>query len=81
MMSQNMAVWLQNVIKAAHKRPMPILSFPSVQLLGISVEELIGSSDLQARGMKAVADAAPSLASVSMMDLSVEAQALRMAST
>lgn len=74
-MSQNMAVWLQNVIKAANKRPMPILSFPSVQLLGISVEDLIGSSDLQARGMKAVADAAPSLASVSMMDLSVEAQA------
>lgn len=74
-MSRNMAVWLQDVIKAADKRPMPILSFPSVQLLGISVEDLIGSSALQARGMKAVADAAPSLASVSMMDLSVEAQA------
>ena len=74
-MSQTMTAWLQNIAASKAKSPMPILSFPSVQLLGVTVEDLIASSDLQARGMKAIADAVPSLASVSMMDLSVEAEA------
>lgn len=56
-------------------KPFPILSFPCVQLIGCSVRELVSSSELQAKGMKAVADRCPSLASVSMMDLSVEAEA------
>jgi len=44
-------------------------------LLGITVRELISSSDLQAKGMKAVADRVSAAASLSMMDLSVEAEA------
>lgn len=43
--------------------------------MGISVKELISSSDLQAEGMKRIADRVDSAASVSMMDLSVEAEA------
>lgn len=54
---------------------MPILSFPSVQLMGCTVRELVMDSALQAKGMKAVADRVDSCASVSMMDLSVEAEA------
>ncbi len=57
------------------KKAMPILSFPSVQLLDISVKELIASSDMQANGMKMIADRIDSAAAVSMMDLSVEAEA------
>ena len=53
---------------------MPVLSFPAVQLMGISVRELISDSDAQARGMKLVADRVDSAASVSLMDLSVEAE-------
>ena len=49
--------------------------FSSVSLLGITVSELISDPKLQAKGMKAVADRVPSAASVSMMDLSVEAEA------
>lgn len=54
---------------------LPILSFPSVQLLGISVKELISSSEMQVKGMKAVAERCPMAASLNMMDLSVEAEA------
>lgn len=61
-------------IRAAGKT-MPVLSFPSVSLMGITVRELISDPMLQARGMKMVADRVPSAASVSMMDLSVEAEA------
>lgn len=71
----NMKQWIAQLRAAEVKKPMPILSFPSVQLLGIDVEKLISSAELQAQGMKAVADRTDALASVSMMDLSVEAEA------
>ncbi len=71
----NMNAWLDSLIKAPVKKPMPVLSFPSISLMGITVRELISSSDLQAKGMKMIADRVDSCASVSMMDLSVEAEA------
>ena len=71
----NMTKWFADLLAAERKGTMPILSFPSISLLGVSVRELISDSDLQARGMKAVADRCPSAASVSFMDLSVEAEA------
>lgn len=69
----NMKSWLTNL--AASKKPMPILSFPSTQLLGVSVYELTHSAKLQSDGMKKVADFTDAAAAVSMMDLSVEAEA------
>lgn len=54
---------------------MPILSFPSTQLLGISVNTLIASSDAQVQGMQAILQRCPVAASLNMMDLSVEAEA------
>ena len=35
-------------------KTVPVLSFPSTQLLGIPVSELISSSDRQVEGMKAI---------------------------
>ena len=74
-MSTNMHKWLSEVMAAKIKKPMPILSFPSVQLIGATVKEIINDSDLQAEGMRKVAQRVDSLASVSFMDLSVEAEA------
>ncbi len=71
----NMKYWFEHMKEMPHKKAIPVLSFPSVQLMGISVKELISDSDLQAKGMKLIADRVPSGASVSMMDLSVEAEA------
>lgn len=71
----NMKQWLENVKNSPMKQSMPILSFPCVSLMNVSVKELTSNSDLQAKGMKLVADRHPTLASVSMMDLSVEAEA------
>ena len=73
-MKKDMRKWLQEMLDAPQKTAMPILSFPAIQLLGISVKDLISDSDIQAKGMKAVADRVPSAASVSLMDLSVEAE-------
>lgn len=70
----NMKNWLKEIGEANIKKAMPILSFPCVQLLGVSVNALVNSSELQANGMKAISDRYDTLASVSMMDLSVEAE-------
>lgn len=74
MSNYNMKQWVLGLIGTRQKKPMPILSFPSVNLLGVSVRELISDSTLQARGMQAVAENTPAAASVSFMDLSVEAE-------
>ena len=74
MSNYNMKQWVAELIGNHPKKPMPILSFPSVTLLGVGVRELILDSTLQARGMQAVAENTPAAASVSFMDLSVEAE-------
>ena len=71
----NMKLWLEEIKNSKEKLPMPILSFPCVSLMGVSVKELTTNSDLQAKGMQLIAQRHKTLASVSMMDLSVEAQA------
>ena len=73
-MKRDMKQWMKDVVDAPVKRAVPVLSFPAIQLMGITVRELISSSDAQAKGMKMVADRVPTGASVSLMDLSVEAE-------
>lgn len=74
-MNRNMKQWIEELRDADVKKALPILSFPSISLLNTNVRELISSGEMQARGMKMVADRIDSAASVSMMDLSVEADA------
>lgn len=73
-MKYDMKKWLRELLGAKEKKALPILSFPGVSLLGVTVKELISSSEIQARGMKAVADRVNAAAAVSFMDLSVEAE-------
>lgn len=69
-----MKKWLEELRLAPVKKALPVLSFPAVQLLGISVKELISDSDRQAKGMQLIAEHTDSAAAVSLMDLSVEAE-------
>lgn len=74
-MKRDMKAWAAQVIANPRKLAVPILSFPCVSLLDIEVTKLTSDPDLQAKGMKLVAEKVPTGASVSMMDLSVEAEA------
>ena len=68
---------MKNIVKEIYNnklKTIPILSFPSIQLLGITVKELIDSPEMQVKGMKAIADRCNIGASLNMMDLSVEAE-------
>ena len=73
-MKYNMKSWIEDMKGVKLKKAMPILSFPCVSLLGVTVRELISDSALQAKGMKMVADRTDAAAAVSFMDLSVEAE-------
>ena len=46
-MGRNMKKWLEGLRTAERKRAFPILSFPAVQLMGITVRELISDSGRQ----------------------------------
>ena len=63
--------------KMRHEKSMslPILTFPAVQLLGINVRELVEKPEYQARAMHLLTERYPVFAALSMMDLSVEAEA------
>lgn len=74
-MKYQMMRWLNEFRTKAAKKPIPILSFPGVQLIEGTVEELVRDGHLQALCMKAVADRYDTGAAVSLMDLSVEAEA------
>ncbi len=74
-MKTNMIEWINKIKSSQVKKSMPVLSFPAIQLMNISVNDLISSSDNQSNGMKLIADKFDTLASVSLMDLSVEAEA------
>ncbi len=71
----NMYKWIDTQIYQDKKKPFPLLSYPSVQMLYVTVKELVNDSNLQALGMKMIADAYDMPASTAYMDLSVEAEA------
>jgi uroporphyrinogen decarboxylase len=74
-MKMNMYEWVDSLNHCGPKKSLPVLTFPSVQLMDVSVRELISDSKLQAKGMMAIADRVDALGCVSYMDLSVEAEA------
>ena len=46
----NMRAWMEAWRDAPVKKSMPVLSFPSISLLGVTVQELINDSQLQEIG-------------------------------
>ena len=74
-MKQNIITLLEKAAKSDKKQGLPILSFPAAQKLGVTVEELVKDSELQARAIETVAHSTDTVAAISLMDLSVEAEA------
>lgn len=74
-MKKNMKAWMEEVIASDKKKAMPILSFPGARLIGATVEELVKDGHLQALCMESIAKKYNMGMAVSLMDLSVEAEA------
>ena len=71
----NIRSLLWQAAQVGAKKAMPILSFPAAQKMGVTVATLVQSAELQAQAMEIVAQQTDTIASVSLMDLSVEAEA------
>lgn len=71
----NIRTLLWDAATVGSKKALPILSFPASQKLGVTVETLVKSAELQAQAMAIVARETSTIAAVSLMDLSVEAEA------
>ena len=70
----NMKKWLADMIAGEKKTALPILSFPAARELGLNINDVVDSARLQADCMVHIAKKYPMAASVSPMDLSVEAE-------
>ena len=52
----NMELWIREQIATQNKKAMPLLSYPSVQQLFITVDRLVNSSTEMALGVRLIAD-------------------------
>ena len=75
MSQRDMRKWIEEVKTNPRRRALPVLSFPGAGLAGITILDLVHHGELQALCMKTIADRYPTLAAVSNMDLSIEAEA------
>ena len=73
--NMDMYQWLEDIKAAKTKKPVPLLSFPGIQLIGSGIDDLVKDGHLQAKCLKALADKYDMGAVVMFMDLSVEAEA------
>ena len=71
----NIRTLLWDAAQVGRKRALPILSFPAAQKMGVTVEELVKSAEKQAQAMEIITRDTATVAAVSLMDLSVEAEA------
>ena len=71
----NMDLWVREQIATQDKKAMPLLSYPAVQQLFISVDQMIKSSNEMALGVRLMADRYNMPFATTYMDLSIEAEA------
>ena len=71
----NMYKWVSHLIAEPDKKAMPILSYPSAQLMFIPIMDLVTDPRCMAMGMRLIADRYDMPYAPSYMDLSVEAEA------
>ena len=70
-----MKQWVKSLQGPGANKPIPVLSFPCVSLLGITVRGLISDSELQAKGMKLVADRTDAGASMILLNDEIKERA------
>lgn len=74
-MKRNMKTWLNNLLNSSDRKAMPLVSFPGAEIKGLKIIDVVSNAETQYECIKAVADRYPSIANVTCMDLSVEAEA------
>jgi len=74
-MKYNMKKWVLDLSTSAKRRAMPIMTYPGLEIANKTVKDITTNGKAQFECIEAVAKKYPSVASVMVMDLSVEAEA------
>lgn len=74
-MKRDMNAWIQSLISSGTRQALPVMTFPGLQLTGDTVRAMISDPQIQLKAMQALAERYPTVAAVTTMDLSVEAEA------
>ena len=75
-MKRNMNEWITGLISGKKRAALPIVTSPGIPLIDASPGDVFQSGELQYRAIHALAEQLPDMAAaLTMMDLSVEAQA------
>ena len=74
-MKINMKKWMHNILNSAERRALPIMTYPGLELTGRTISEVISNGEHQFECIAALAEKYDSIANVTIMDLSVEAEA------
>ncbi len=73
--SMNMDLWLKEMTASKENKPLPILSFPAIQLVDYSMKDLVTNAVAQGETIRALLNRVDMPAAIMFMDLSVEAEA------
>lgn len=74
-MKINMKKWMYKIANSPERLAMPIMTYPGLDMTGRTINEVISNGEHQYECMAALAEQYDSIANVTIMDLSVEAEA------
>ena len=74
-MSNNRSEWINDILNSEERQAMPIMTYPALPLIGRTVRDVITNGQAQFECMQALGEKYPAVAALTLMDLSVEAEA------
>lgn len=74
-MKQNMNQWIYDISNSFERESMPIIACPGSEMIGCEIIDLVTKGKAQYEAMHALSSWSPSIAAMTIMDLSVEAEA------
>jgi len=74
-MKIDMKNWVSSIIESGLRKVMPVMTYPGLALINKNIMDVITDGQNQFECIKALAEKYPSAAAVTIMDLSVEAEA------
>ncbi|MCX7841975.1 MAG: uroporphyrinogen decarboxylase family protein [Clostridia bacterium] len=75
MVKKEMKKWLHELTASVERHTMPIMTYPGLKLVNKSIMDVISDGEAQFECIEALSKKYPSIAAVTIMDLSVEAEA------
>lgn len=74
-MKINMKEWAREIINSKQRLSMPIMTYPGLKLAGLGIMDVIQNGENQFMCINELSQKYPSIAAMTIMDLSVEAEA------